>query len=242
MKRAAAALIGVLVALPAAGFVPTPDKLTNAAGRANYEAKRTGSLRLDVALFTEAPGNGAEPIATGNLLSDPLVGASRLDLVGRNGVKEQHLIGSAGSGAWRDGERLSRARPLLPPMTLFQVRFGKSLRSGLRGLGVPLESAELMRNGDHDCFVLGGVDAGAAAGGFSRRPTVWLDSYSYDIVRIDRSDGVRFSFGPVKSFGERRLPGWIVLEEEGKDPLWLEVRGAASAKTSRGDFRPPQNP
>ncbi len=236
------ALVAACLSPQAAAFVPSGDKLADAAGRANYESRRTGALRLEVALFSEPPEAGAEPIATGRLLSDPFAGAARLDLVGRNGVEEKHLARGGTWSAWRDGQRLSRPRPLLPPFTLLQVRFGKSLRAGLRGLGVDIGAAELARSGEHDCFVIGGVDAAATDGGFARSPAVWLDSYSYDIVRVDRSDGVRFTFGPSKPFGDRRIPGFVVLEEDGKDPLWLEVRGAAPAKTSAADFRPPQNP
>ncbi len=232
-----------LFARQARAFVPEPDKLTDAAGRANFEAKRTGPLRLDVALYTDRPAEGAEAIASGSLVSDPNGGGRvRLDLVGRNGVREVQLLVGARVQAWREGERLERPRIMVPPLSLLQVRYGRSLRSALGRLGIDLNTADLARSADHDCFVLGGQPPGIASERFTARPTAWLDSYSYDVVRIDRADGVRFRFGPARRFGELRLPAWVAVEEEGRPPLFLEFRSAIRAQAGPADFRPPQNP
>jgi hypothetical protein len=239
LRLATAALLVALLPLPLRAFVPAPEKLTDAAARANFGHGRTGGLRLEVALFTEPPAPGLEPIATGELLTDPTRSAARLDLVGRNGVREQHLWTGAGARTWRDGTRLADARALLPPFYLLQFRYGRSLRSALQGLGVDLERADLARNDAHDCFVIGGSEPGPAPQGFARNASLWLDSYSYEIVRIDLASGARFRFGPVVDLGDRRLPSWVALEEEGRPPLYLALRGAARAKLSAGDFRAP---
>ena len=192
-----------------------------------------------MALFTELPARGLEPIATGQLLTDPARSAARLDLVGRNGVREQHLWTGARARSWRDGARLSDARALLPPLYLLQFRYGRSLRGALQSLGVDLERADLARSDAHDCFVIGGSEPGPAPQGFAHHASLWLDSYSYEIVRIDLASGARFRFGPVVDLGDRRLPAWVALEEEGRPPLYLAVRGAAQAKLTAGDFRAP---
>lgn len=227
----------------ARAFVPDGEKLTNAAGRANFEAKRTGPLRLDVALFTDVPAEGVEAIATGSLLSDPNEGGRvKLDLTGGNGVREVQLLSGARVQAWRDGERLERPRIMVPPLALLQVRYGRSLRRALSRLGVAYTATDLARLGDDDCFVLGGEPPGVASERFASRAAAWLDSYTYDILRVDRSDRVRFRFGPSRRFGELRLPAWVVVEEEGRPALYLQFRSAVHAALGGADFRPPQNP
>jgi hypothetical protein len=221
LRRFALTVAAALLALPAAAFVPTPERLSDAAGRANYEAGRVGALRIEVALYTERPGEGdGEPIATGELLSDPSTAMARLDLLGLNGVHERHLLRGGREVAWREGEVLEQPRALLPPLGLLQMRYGRSLRGALRAMGVSLERADLGRSDGHDCFVIGGYDRM----GFGRWPSLWLDVYSFEIVRVDRADGARFRFGPLRPFGEHALPGWVALEEPGKGTLYLQVR------------------
>jgi len=239
LRLPALALLVALLPLPLLAFVPAPDKLTNAAARANYNHGRTGGLRLNVALFTELPTPQLEPIATGQLVADPARSAARLDLVGRNGVRERHLWTGGGARTWRDGAALTDARALLPPVYLLQFRYGRSLRTALRSLGVDLERADLARSDVHDCFVVGGRNPAPAPEGFARHASVWLDSYSYEIVRIDLASGSRFRFGPVVDFGDRRLPSWVALEQEGREQLYLAVQDAAAAKLTAGDFRAP---
>lgn len=227
MRRVLAFAAALALAAPAAALVPAPEKLVAAAGRANFEARRTLPLRLGVALHTQLPGEGAEPIATGELVSEP-AGPARLVLVGRNGVREEHVQSQGRIRATRDGEVLSQPRALLPPVRLLQLRFGKSLRGALRQMGVNTGVSEMGRSPDRDCFVVGGRSRGPV-GGAPPRPSVWLDAYSFEIVRVDRADGARFRLGPPKKFGERQLPAWISLEQEGKPPLYLELRSAAPA-------------
>ena len=240
MRALAGGLALGLLAGPAAAFVPDAEKLTDAAGRANAADGRAATLRLSVALHTQPPGEaGAEPIASGSLLSDPGAGSARLDLMGANGVREVHLWRPGGTAAWRDGEPLPQPSALLPPLWLLQLRYGRSLRTALHGLGVSLEAPELGRSGEHDCFVIGGRDRAGEATGSSRRPSLWLDVYSFEIVRVDRADGARFRFGPLRAFGEQHLPGWVALEQAGRSPLYLEVLDAAPARSTPGDFERP---
>jgi hypothetical protein len=159
-----------LLPLPLLAFVPAPEKLTNAAALANYNHGRTGGLRLEVALFTEFPTAEVEPIATGQLIADPARSAARLDLVGRNGVREQHLWTGSAVRTWRDGARLTDARALLPPLYLLQFRYGRSLRGALKSLGVDLERADLARSDVHDCFVVGGTTPRSCASTWFRGP------------------------------------------------------------------------
>jgi hypothetical protein len=238
---ALAAALAALAAPPAAAFIPRPERLTEAAARTNADQARTGALRIAVALLTQPPGEGdGEPIATGELLADPR-GLARIDLVGRNGVRERQVLDGARLDAWRDGQPLDSPRVLLPPLGALQQRSGTGLREVLRRLGVDLEAAELGRSHGHDCFVVGGRDRRAEALGLGRA-SAWLDAYTFEIVRIDRGDGVRFRFGPSRDLDGHKLPAWISLEEVGKSTLYLELREAAPAQPAAGDFAAPRVP
>lgn len=240
-RAALAAALGLAAALPASAFVPSPERLTDAAARTNADDARTAPLRIGVALFTQMPGEGAlEPIALGELVADPR-GLERLDLVGRNGVRERHVLDAGRLLAWRDGQPLDDPRALLPPLALLQQRSGGALRESLRRLGVDLWTAELGQSHAHDCFVVGGRDRAAEAQGLGR-PSLWLDAYSFEIVRVDRADGVRFRFGPLRELDGHKLPAWVALEEVGKSTLYLELREAAPARPVPGDFAAPGSP
>jgi hypothetical protein len=234
LRRALALAAALAFAAPAGALVPAPGRLVAAAARANGEAGRAVPLRLGVALHTELPGEGATPIATGELVSEP-GGPARLELVGRNGVREEHVLSQGRIRATRDGEVLAEPRALLPPVWLLQLRRSGSLRSALRRMGVDVGISELRRSPDRDCFVVGVRSRGPEASA-PPRPSVWLDAYSFEIVRFDRGDGARFRLGPTKSFGERQLPAWISLEQQGKPPLYLELRSASPAPS--GAARP----
>jgi hypothetical protein len=240
-RLALAAALAALAAAPASAFVPRPERLTEAAARTNADQARTGPLRIAVALLTQPPGEGdAEPIATGELMADPR-GAVRIDLVGRNGVQERQVLEGGRLDAWRDGQPLDSPRVLVPPVGALQQRSGPALREVLRRLGVDLDAAALGRSHGHDCFVVGGRDRLAEAQGLGRA-SVWLDAYTFEIVRIDRGDGVRFRFGPPRDLDGHKLPAWVSLEEVGKSTLYLELREAAPAQPGAGDFAAPRVP
>lgn len=230
---------------PAAAYIPAAERLAEAAARANREAGRAVPLRLSVALHTEQPDatQPARPLATGELLSQP-GGRARLELVGRSGVREVHLLGAGGGvRAWRDGVRLERPRGLLPPLFLLQMGGADGLRSALRARGVAVDATAMGRSHGHDCFVIGGREIGGERGpvvAADTRAALWIDAYDFEIVRFDRGGaGARFRFGPLRAFGERRLPAWIALEEPDRAPLYLEVLGAEAASARAGDFTGP---
>lgn len=234
----------LLPAPPAGAYIPPAERLAEAAARVNREAGRAVPLRLSVALHTEPPDatQPARPLATGELLSHP-GGRARLELVGRSGVREVHLLG-AGSGvrAWRDGARLEAPRALLPPLFLLQIGGADALRAALRARGVAVDAAAMGRTRGHDCFVIGGRELGRGRGRVplsAPRAALWIDAYAFEVVRFDRGSGVSFRFGPLRAFGERRLPAWIALEEPDRDPLYLEVLGAEAAPPEAGDFTRP---
>ncbi len=233
-----ALLVSALAARPAAAFVPSASKLTNAAARTNGEAGRAETLRVAVALYSlDARGRLLDPVpvASGELLTSP-DGQARLELVGRNGVNERHLLRGASLEATRDGQPLVSPRPLLPPLPLLQMRRSGSLANALRQLGVRGDESELGRSHGNDCFVVGGRSRVPGAPDAPDRASLWLDAESYQIVRIDRRDGTSFRFGPLQAVGRINLPAWVEIRAPGVRPYRLTLREVEAVRAPADAF------
>jgi hypothetical protein len=60
---------------------------------------------------------------------------------------------------------------------------------------------------------------------------------TFDVVRIDRRDGVRFGFGPTREFEDGiRAPRWIAIEAPGQPMARLEVLRVAPANAPAAAF------
>ena len=68
------------------------------------------------------------------------------------------------------------------------------------------------------------------------QPSLWVDMQSFEVVRIDRGDGVRFRFGPTSDFGSLRLPSWISIEAPGQPPARLEIVKGVPANAPAASF------
>ncbi len=226
-----AALLALVLALggaPAGAVIPSPEKMSDAVAKTNREAGRAEPLLLDVSLRI---GEG-EPVASGVLATHP-TGLARLELKSRRGFVERHLLQGEDYAASRDGRLIERPRPFLPPIFLLQATSGAALRAALSSFGVAGSVADLGLAGDHDCYVFGGRVRGRDD---RRVPSVWVDLESYDVVRIDRGDGVRFRFGPSADFSGIRAPRWIGIEAPGQTPVRLEIEGVAPANAPAAAF------
>ena len=106
-----------------------------------------------------------------------------------------------------------------------------------RGVGISLEQVALGRVEDHDCYVFGGRLPHTPEGQEQRLPSLWIDLESYEVVRIDRRDGVRFEIGPTNGFeGGIRAPGWIAIEAPGQPPARLDILRVAPAEAPAAAF------
>ncbi len=65
---------------------------------------------------------------------------------------------------------------------------------------------------------------------------MWVDLESYEVVRIDGSDGVRYRFGPSQDFEHIRVPRWIVIEAPGEPSARLDIVRAAPANAPAAAF------
>jgi hypothetical protein len=224
-------LAGLLLAAPAAAVIPSVQKIADSVARTNRAAGRAGPLLLDVTLrIGDSP-----PLATGVLVTHP-TGLARLELHSNQGFVERHLLQGSEYTASRDGELLRSPRPFLPPVFLLQASSGAALRAALSSFGVSAADVALGLADDHDCYVLGGRLPLAASGEERRLPSVWVDTESFDVVRIDRQDGVRFRFGPPATFEKIQVPSWISIEAPGQDPMRLDVVRAAKADAPAAAF------
>jgi hypothetical protein len=228
---AAAVALGLAWVGPALGVMPSSFKITDAVAKANRAAGRSKPMLLDVQLRI---GDG-EPVASGVLATHP-TGLARLELRSSLGFTERHLLQGNAYTASRDGGMLEHPRPFLPPVFLLQVTSGAALRAALASFGVDAEQAVLGRVGDTDCYVLGGRAPRTPGGAEVRQASLWVDLESYDVVQIDRSDGVRFRFGPFQKLAENRVPAWIAIDVPGQPTARLEIERVAPANAPAAAF------
>jgi hypothetical protein len=229
---AAWALAPLAVATPAGAVIPSPLKLADAAAEANDDAGRAEPLWFEVSLRI---GEG-EPVAKGKLATHP-TGLARLELRSRRGFVERHLLQGDAYTASRDGRTLENPRPFLPPVFLLQATSGAALRAALESFGVAADDVVLGRVEEHNCYVFGGRLPRKPGEEERRLPSLWVDLESYEVVRIDGRDGVRFRFGPSTDFGGGiQAPRWIGIEAPGQPPARLEVLRVGRANAPAAAF------
>jgi len=75
-------------------------------------------------------------------------------------------------------------------------------------------------------------------------PSLWVDIDSYEVRGIDTADGTRIRLGPIVSYGDLHVPGWVTIEEPGREVVRFDVTrasrvtAAASAFTQNWLLRP----
>ena len=216
-------LVACLQSPVASAAIPSAAKVRAEMGRANPQAGRAQPLALDVVLTDESGASAA----TGRPLLEP-TGRARLELTFADGRRELHERSPAGYLVTRDGVRVERALPLLPPAQLLQAPTEAEVAAALQLLGGEPERVDLGISGGQDCWVLGGRDPGPFDA--NRRPSYWFALEARRPVRIDEGDEARFRLGaPVKHESGVFLPAWIVVEAPGRPPWRIDVQRVAPA-------------
>lgn len=229
--RAGPLLAALLLAAAASASVPSADRIADAVASANRAAGRADPLLFDVSLrIGDSP-----PVATGVLASHP-TGLARLELRSHQGFVERHLLQGNAYKASRDGTLLRSPRPFLPPVFLLQAGSGAALRAALSSFGVASGEVALGFDGDHDCYVLGGRMPRQPGSIERPLPSLWVDMDTFEVVRIDRRDGVRYRFGPERSFDGIRAPAWIAIESPDQTPARLDVERVVRADAPAAAF------
>ena len=228
--RILAVIAVALVALSADAAIPSAEKIANAVAEMNRVSGRAVPVLVDITLTL---GDSAVAI-TGVLASHP-TGLARLELR-TEGFIERHLLLGNVHTASRDGQLLSAPYPFLPPVFFLQATSGAALRAALASFGVPDVEVVLGRVGDRDCYVFGGRLPRAEDGEEQMLPSLWVDMESFEVVLIDRPDGIRFRFGPSADFGGIRLPSWIDVESPDLPTARLQIDRAAPANAPAAAF------
>jgi hypothetical protein len=76
-------------------------------------------------------------------------------------------------------------------------------------------------------------DPSLARGPFA---TIWVDTVSFDIKRIESRLGVNVWFGPLKNFGRIRAPAWVRIDEPGRSPVRFEILNVSAVDAPAAAF------
>jgi len=156
-------------------------------------------------------------------------------------IPSAHKIAKAVAEANRSA---GRAHPVLLDVTL-TIGDGPPAAKGvlathptgpLASFGIAADEAVLGRVGDADCYVFGGRLPRDLETQDERLPSMWVDLDSFDVVRIDGSDGVRYRFGPSQEFDGIRVPRWIAIEFDGEPATRIDILRAARANAPAAAF------
>jgi hypothetical protein len=131
---------------------------------------------------------------------------------------------------------LNTPYPFLPPIFFLQATSGAALRAALASFGVQAVDAVLGRVGDRDCYVFGGRLPRAEDGEQPMLPSLWVDMQNYEVVLINRPDGVQFRFGPTADFGGIQLPAWIDVASPELPTARIRVDRVAPANAPAAAF------
>jgi hypothetical protein len=251
----------LLGALPAAAVVPAADRIAKATATANSASSRDQALQLDLTLRVA----DREPIGTGQLVTHPS-GLARLELRDAAGRIERHLRVVTEHSASRNGEELETPRDFLPPLSFLQVDSADTLQQALTDYGLDASAAALAPCGKSICFVIGDPrrvpppppepeetgadnrkkDATAPAlpafdfdaGSPDRvHPSLWVDSRSFEIVRMEGVGGARVDFGQAVDFDGVRFPGSITIHEPEREPVRFDILGITVVNAPAASFR-----
>jgi hypothetical protein len=220
-----------IAATVAVAAIPSPEKIADAVAETNRLSGRSIPVLLELTISI----GGRERVATAVLASHP-TGLARLELSSRHGFVERHLLQGNSYTASRDGELVDDPYPFLAPLFFLQANSGAALRAALASYGVASGQVVLGRLGDRDCYVFGGRMPRGADGEERMLPSLWVDMETYEVVQIDRPDGVRFRFGPSTQFDSIQAPRWIEVETPDQPAARLDVVRVAPANAPAAAF------
>ncbi len=67
-------------------------------------------------------------------------------------------------------------------------------------------------------------------------PGLWVDSRTFEIVRIDAPAGVTVEFGPGVDFKGVRFPDWIRIQEPEREPVRFDILGVVPVNAPAAGF------
>ena len=67
-------------------------------------------------------------------------------------------------------------------------------------------------------------------------PTLWVDSRTFEIVRIESRSGVAVEFGPTADYGGVRFPDAITIHEPEREPVRFDILGVTAVNAPAAGF------
>ena len=67
-------------------------------------------------------------------------------------------------------------------------------------------------------------------------PTIWVDSKTFEIVRVEARSGVTVDFGPAVAFGEVRFPESISIHEPERESIRFDILGVLPVYAPAAEF------
>jgi hypothetical protein len=237
--------------------IPKAARIAAAAARANQSDARSQALQIDLTLRVA----DREPIGTGKLVTHP-TGLARLELRDAAGRVERHLLLGTEHSASRNGSELENPREFLPPLFLLQVDSRATLEQALADYGLDVGAASLAPCGLQLCYVLGDAnrvppapsptpeelaeleESAPPREGFlfdtpanpAPSPTIWIETRTFEIVRIELAGGVSVAFGSLTDFGGVRFPDFIAIQEPEREPVRFDVLGVTAVNAPAAGF------
>ena len=68
------------------------------------------------------------------------------------------------------------------------------------------------------------------------QPTLWVDTRTFEIVRIEAGSGVSIEFGRAVAFGEVRFPDSITIQEPGRTTVRFDIQGVIPVNAPAAEF------
>jgi hypothetical protein len=68
-------------------------------------------------------------------------------------------------------------------------------------------------------------------------PSIWIDSETFEIVRMQSQSGVIVEFGRIRSFEAVRFPESITIQESDREPVHLDVKSVTPVNAAAAGFQ-----
>ncbi len=260
----AAAIGACLCALPALSFIPKAERVANATAKANAAGSRAQALQLDLTLRVadrDPIGTGTLVTHPNGLARLELRDAA--DRVERHLLIGAEHTASRGGDELRKPRAFLPPLFLLQadsPETLRQALsdYGLDVEAislapcGPRVcylLGDPLQVAPPPPTEEELAELAELLEAGEVPEPPPPRPTrsdrddsepsppaVWIDTLSFEIVRMQSQTGVDVELGPFVAFDSVRFPESIMIREPGREPVHLDIRKVTPVNAPAADF------
>jgi hypothetical protein len=68
-------------------------------------------------------------------------------------------------------------------------------------------------------------------------PSLWVDTRTFEIVRIESRGGIVVEFGPTVEFGDVRFPDFFTIQEPEREPIRFDILGVTPVNAPAAGFQ-----